>query len=100
AKPPGTITASTPPIESSPCHSSSASPPRERTASMASCSQFEPGKRMTPTFMIRSSGRQQRDVGVLDDRVGQELLAHLGDLGPGGALVGRLAREPDGLAHR
>src|SRR3954471_17913410 len=55
------------------CQSSSASPKR-RHASRASTSSQLPGKRRTPNFTSRR--REQLDLVVLDERIGEQLVAH------------------------
>src|SRR3954452_4503863 len=87
--------ASTSPTERSPCHNSWPSPPATATASTTSCSQFEPGKTTTPTFIARSFDRHLR---VLDDGVRQESLTKVVDAGARRLLVRRLDGEADGLA--
>src|SRR4051812_46100671 len=86
--------ASTSPTERSPCHNSRPSPPATATAATTSCSQFEPGKTTTPTFIARSFDRHLR---VFDDRIRQEALAQVVDASASRVLVGRLHREPDRL---
>src|SRR4051794_38412580 len=79
------ITASTPRRSGSACQSSSASPTRD-AASSASTSSQEPGNRTTPNLRPDDRGGAEGlptfislDLVVLDQWVGQELLAHLRD---------------------
>src|SRR5207253_3061886 len=85
--------ASTPCRPAEPCHSSSAVPPAADTASITSCSQFDPGNTTTPT---RSANG---DIRLLDHRVGEEPLAELLDTGAGRGLIVRVHGEPDGLSN-
>ena len=98
---PGRTTASTPWRSWSPCQSATASWPPKRTARWASTSSSEPGKVTTPTFTA-SSTRVVLDVDleVLDHRVGEQRLGHLGDLGEQvvGDLAVDLELEPLALA--
>ena len=92
-------TASTPPTVASPCHRISASPPSAPTASMTSCSQFDPGKRTTPTRgAIRLPPSRRADRGVLDHRVGEEPPAEILDLGSEPRPRRPPRAEADGLA--
>src|SRR5439155_23379894 len=93
ANPPGSTTTSTPCNDRSPCHTSSAVPPRPSIAATTSCSQLEPGNNTTPTRLANG------DVRVFYDRVREEAFAQFGHEGAGGGLVGRLHHEADGLAH-
>src|SRR4051794_24651383 len=70
------MTASTPRRSGSACQSSSASPTRA-AASTASRSSHEPGKRTTPNRMPPTIAVLP-DLVVLDQRVGEQRLAHLG----------------------
>src|SRR3954463_877971 len=84
------MTASTPRRSASACHSSSASPTRD-AASSASTSSHVPGKRTTPNLTLLRvavprlpvlSNPSRSSCGlylvVLDQRVGEQPLAHLG----------------------
>ena len=75
------MTASAPCRSRSACHTSSASPTRP-AACAASRSSQEPGNWMTANFTSCASGGrvQQLDLVVLDQRVGEELLAHRAEL--------------------
>src|SRR5690606_34596466 len=84
------------PTDGSSCHSSVPDPPIRSTASMTSISQFEPGNCTTPT--VTTSDRPNRDRRVLDDRIGEEALAHVHHLGARRVLVGRVQPERDALA--
>ena len=76
-----------------------------------SCSQLLPGKTTTP-ILAAISGRpavvadaagcaapEHGDGGVLDDGVGEQPVGHLDGTVARRGLVGRLDREPEGLAH-
>src|SRR5689334_19502029 len=92
------MTASTPLRSWSPCQSATGSPPASRTARRASTSSSEPGKVTTPIF-IPGSRVLDADGKVLDDRVRQQCLGDLADLGQRRLVgFGDLELEPLALA--
>src|SRR5918999_5369627 len=99
------MTASDPRRSGSACHSSSA-PPTRRAAASASRSSHEPGNWTIPNFtsglppqgvrpcvLRRLIGVRPLYFEVLDERVGQQPLAHLGD--PRRVLDVELDQPPD-----
>src|SRR5438874_1881953 len=98
------MTASTSPTDWSACHSKRASPPRPRTASIASNSQFDPGNSTTPTVAVIPAPRVARSllhqfvdahVRILDDRIREEPVAEVVHLSAGRRFVGRVDDEAD-----
>src|SRR4051812_19361834 len=74
-------------------------PPTYRPPTPANCERSAgPGPADRSQFGRLGSASADGDRRVLDDGVGEELLAQGLDLRPGGGLVGRLDGEPDGLA--
>src|ERR1700761_282902 len=71
----------------SPCQTMATScPVTSRSATARSRSQLEPGKTMTALFMVVASCSGAFDAVILDHRVGEQLAAHLVDLGVAGAI--------------